>query len=98
MGRSESVWVAKKEGSDKKKAGTVKVARKSGPSGGLASYHRASRDVWASLIMVMPLFIAYQLGVMATGGIRNGVDFMTDVIWWGVGGELGNYLIFNLVL
>lgn len=68
------------------------------PAAGLMGYHRASRDLWTSLILVMPLFIAYQIGVMATGGIRNGVDFMTDLIWWGVGGEVGNYLIFNLGL
>ncbi|MFU8805897.1 MAG: type II CAAX prenyl endopeptidase Rce1 family protein [Bradymonadaceae bacterium] len=82
-----------------KKAGQKQTGKRGGfGSSGLAGYHRASRDLWTSLILVMPLFIAYQIGVMATGGIRNGVDFMTDLIWWSTGSDLGHYLIFNLAL
>ncbi|RDV36820.1 CPBP family intramembrane metalloprotease [Bradymonadaceae bacterium TMQ3] len=58
----------------------------------LSTYHQQSRDTWHSLVLVMPLFVLYQIGVMWTGGVRNGVDFMTDMLWWAVGGELTYYL------
>ncbi|WP_158542679.1 CPBP family glutamic-type intramembrane protease [Lujinxingia litoralis] len=62
----------------------------------LSAYHHQSRDTWHSLVLVMPLFVIYQLGVLWSGGVRNGVDFMTDTLWWAAGGELSTYLAIHL--
>lgn len=47
---------------------------------------------------MLPLFVAYQLGVLMTGGVRNGVDFMTDALMALVGGSLVGYLAVNAVV
>jgi membrane protease YdiL (CAAX protease family) len=46
----------------------------------LRDYLRDSKDPLNSLVMVTPLFVAYQLGILFTGGVRNGVDFVTDML------------------
>ena len=30
-----------------------------------------------ALVAVLPLFVAYQVGILLTGGVRNGVDFVS---------------------
>ncbi len=78
---------------------------------GLRAYFARTRDPLNSVILVLPLFVAYQIGILGTGGIRNGVDFMTDLIMAGVelvmglffakvgpGLVLTGYLGFNLVV
>ncbi len=60
------------------------------------TYLAESRDLFGSLVMVVPLFVLYQLGVLVTGGIRNGVDFVTDVMWLASGNSLSTYLLINL--
>lgn len=61
-------------------------------------YHRRSRNLANSLVLVLPLLVVYQLGVLAGGGVKNGVDFLTDAMWSAAGADLQNYLIFNLAL
>lgn len=61
-------------------------------------YHRRSRRLISSLVMVIPLFVLYQIGVLTTGGVRNGADFMTDLMWLAAGGELEYYLWINVGL
>lgn len=63
----------------------------------LKTYFENSKDLFTSLILVLPLFIAYQLGVLMTGGVRNGVDFVSDFLWTLASGELLNYLGINLI-
>ena len=63
---------------------------------GFRDYLDASRDLGTSIVLVIPLFILYQLGVLATGGIRNGVDFMSDAMWLLADGHLLTYLGINL--
>ena len=62
---------------------------------GLRAYLRQSRDLLTSLVLVVPLFVAYQIGVLTTGGVRNGVDFMTDALLLVTGRDLGLYLAVN---
>ena len=50
----------------------------------LRSYFADSRDPLSSVLFVVPLFVAYQLGILFTGGVRNGVDFMTDALMLGL--------------
>ncbi len=59
-------------------------------------YLADTRDPYTNVILVLPLFVAYQIGILATGGLRNGVDFMTDLLFLAAGGETWNYLAINL--
>ena len=78
---------------------------------GLRGYFARTRDPLNSVLFVLPLFVAYQVGILGTGGIRNGVDFMTDLLMAGVefclglffaqvgpGLVLAGYVAFNLLL
>jgi membrane protease YdiL (CAAX protease family) len=58
-------------------------------------YFEETRDLMTSVVLVLPLFVAYQIGILTTGGVRNGVDFMTDVLFALTGGSLSIYLAIN---
>jgi hypothetical protein len=63
----------------------------------LRRYLRDSRGLLNSLVLVMPLFIIYQVGILTTDGIRNGVDFITPLIYRDLfNGVTLHYLLFNL--
>ena len=70
--------------------------RASSSSFSLKGYMDDSRDLFTSIILVIPLFIIYQLGLLMTGGIRNGVDFVTDLIWMAAGDDMLVYVLVNL--
>ena len=61
-------------------------------------YFAESKEPLTALVAVLPLFVAYQIGVLMTGGVRNGVDFITDLLFYVTGGSLGAYLGINLVV
>lgn len=65
---------------------------------GLRAYLKQSRDLLTSLVLILPLFVAYQIGVLTTGGVRNGVDFMTDALLLLTGRDLSLYLAVNALL
>ena len=65
---------------------------------GVRTYLAASRDPLTSLVLVLPLFVLYQIGILATGGVRNGADFVTDFLMYALGRDVGNYLAFNAVV
>lgn len=76
---------------------TPKASKKRPPTAmTISSYLEDSRDLFGSMLLVLPLFVLYQVGVLLTGGIRNGVDFITDTMWWMAGYSLGGYLLINL--
>ncbi|MEM1348276.1 MAG: CPBP family intramembrane glutamic endopeptidase [Myxococcota bacterium] len=58
-------------------------------------YLEESRDLLTSIVLVLPLFVFYQVGVLAAGGIRNGVDFVSARMWMLVGEDLSVYLGIN---
>lgn len=60
------------------------------------TYLDKSRDLPTSVILVFPLFVLYQLGLLATGGVRNGVDFVTDLLMALAGHNFWNYFLINL--
>jgi membrane protease YdiL (CAAX protease family) len=64
--------------------------------GAVRSYLNGTRDLLTSLVLVLPLFVLYQVGILATGGVRNGVDFVTDALMMLVGNSVQNYLLFQL--
>lgn len=63
---------------------------------GFKSYLEMSRDLGTSLVLVIPLFVLYQIGILMTGGIRNGVDFVSDVLFAVTEGSMLGYLGINL--
>jgi hypothetical protein len=62
----------------------------------LKTYLETSRDLPTSAILVFPLFVLYQVGLLATGGVRNGVDFVTDTLMALAGHNFWNYFLINL--
>jgi membrane protease YdiL (CAAX protease family) len=79
-----------KSAKTEKPSAKAKVAK-----GKFGSYFDESKDLGTSLILVMPLFVIYQIGILMTGGVRNGVDFVSDVMWLISDGSLGVYLGIN---
>jgi len=65
---------------------------------GLRAYFKNSREVQTSILLVIPLFVLYQLGVLLTGGVRNGVDFVTTLLLHITGNDFTLYLGVNLVV
>jgi membrane protease YdiL (CAAX protease family) len=65
---------------------------------GLRTYLQQSREPLTAAVAVLPLFVLYQLGILFTGGVRNGVDFVTDLLFAAFGNSLAAYFAFNLVV
>lgn len=63
-----------------------------------ASYFAQSREPLTALVAVLPLFVAYQLGILMTGGVRNGVDFVSGILFAVFGGNMSGYLAFNAAI
>lgn len=74
------------------------VGRAGPRQGGFKDYLAKSRDLGTSLILVIPLFVLYQIGVLSTGGVRNGVDFLSDVMWFVSNGEMLKYIGINVAI
>lgn len=56
-------------------------ADEGGKGGGGRGYFARSKDLLTSLVLVLPLLLVYQAGVLATrGATLNGADFMTVVV------------------
>ncbi len=78
------------------KTKTKKAPKKVEPAEfGLRAYFEQSRELLTSMILVLPLFVLYQVGVLATDGVRNGVDFVTSLMWLAAGGDRLAYLGIN---
>lgn len=65
---------------------------------GLRRYLNDSRDPFNSVLLLVPLFLFYQVGILATGNLRNGVDFVTTTLFALFQGDLTGYLAFNGVV
>jgi Type II CAAX prenyl endopeptidase Rce1-like len=52
------------------------------------------RNLLTSLILVFPLFLIYQLGVLFTLSMLNGADFVTTFLFASLGLTLKGYLLF----
>ncbi len=52
------------------------------------------RNLLTSLILVFPLFVVYQVGVLFTLPMLNGADFVTTLLFASLGLTLSGYLIF----
>ncbi|MBM4282705.1 MAG: CPBP family intramembrane metalloprotease [Deltaproteobacteria bacterium] len=65
---------------------------------GARAYLQQSREPLTAAVAVLPLFVVYQLGILFTGGVRNGVDFVTDLLFAAFGNSMTTYLGFNAVV
>ena len=64
----------------------------------LRRYHHDTRDIWNSVLLVLPLVILYQVGLLVAGGVRNGVDFVTDALLGLAGGHVLGYVALTAFL
>lgn len=76
----------------------VPMATDKARAGGLRRYLDDSRDPFNAAVLLVPLFLFYQVGVLATGNLRNGVDFVTTTLDSLFNGSLVGYLAFNGVV
>ena len=63
-----------------------------------ASYFAQSKEPLTAFVAVLPLFVFYQVGILLTGGVRNGVDFVSSLLFRLFGDNLSAYLGFNAVV
>ena len=59
-----------------------------------ASSQANPRNLLTSLILVFPLFLIYQIGVLFTLPMLNGADFVTTLLFASLGLTLKGYLLF----
>jgi membrane protease YdiL (CAAX protease family) len=60
----------------------------------VAAQQDSPRNLLTSLILVFPLFIIYQVGVLFTLPMLNGADFVTTLLFTSLGLTLSGYLVF----
>jgi membrane protease YdiL (CAAX protease family) len=60
----------------------------------VAAEQASPRNILTSLILVFPLFIIYQVGVLFTLPMLNGADFVTTLLFSSLGLTLKGYLLF----
>jgi membrane protease YdiL (CAAX protease family) len=62
------------------------------------SYFAESREPLTAFVAVLPLFVAYQVGILVLGGVRNGVDFFSSILFSIFGENIAGYVGFNAVV
>jgi membrane protease YdiL (CAAX protease family) len=60
----------------------------------VSAEERSPRNLLTSLILVFPLFLIYQIGVLFTLPMLNGADFVTTLLFESLGLTLKGYLLF----
>jgi hypothetical protein len=66
---------------------------------GRAPRRRLQRtNLLTSLMLVFPLFLVYQIGVLAIPEVYNGADLITSELLHLLHGQLGAYIVLNLAL
>src|SRR5437868_2303361 len=72
------------------------MAKSQSGSRGLRGWFRRA-NLLTSLVLIFPLFIVYQLAVVANPKVANGADVITARVH-ALLGSTRNYLLFNLAL
>jgi hypothetical protein len=60
--------------------------------------HYNPRNLLTSLVLVFPLFLIYQIGVLFTLPVLNGADFLTVFLFHNLGLSAGAYLAYTAVV
>ena len=58
----------------------------------------SSRNLFTNLVLIFPLMLVYQLGVLVTGGMLNGADFVSAFLFGQLGFSKWEYLAFVSVV
>src|ERR1044071_6974955 len=61
----------------------------------MALTKRDPRNLLTSLVLVFPLFLFYQVGVLFTLPVLNGADFLTVFLFHNLGLSAGAYLAYT---
>jgi membrane protease YdiL (CAAX protease family) len=77
------------------KLGTAKPGAK---SGGAKRVKHDPRNLLTSLVLVFPLFLVYQVGVLFTLPVLNGADFLTVFLFRNLGLSTGSYLAYTFAV
>ena len=56
------------------------------------------KDLLTSLVLVFPLFLIYQIGVLFTLPVLNGADFLTVFLFHNLGLSTGAYLAYTVAV
>ncbi|HMC94617.1 MAG TPA: hypothetical protein VKO16_07590, partial [Polyangia bacterium] len=56
------------------------------------------RNLLTSLVLVFPLFLVYQVGVLFTLPVLNGADFLTVFLFRNLGLSTGSYLAYTFAV
>jgi hypothetical protein len=70
------------------------VAKRQGPRFSERITGDSSRNLLSNLILIFPLLIVYQLGVLVTYPMLNGVDFVSAFLFGTLGFSRSQYLLF----
>jgi membrane protease YdiL (CAAX protease family) len=62
------------------------------PAGRGQAFRNDPRNLLTSLVLVFPLFLIYQVGVLFTLPVLNGADFLTVFLFRNLGMSTGSYL------
>ena len=66
-------------------------------TGVVGRYLTDSRNPLNTVLLLLPIFLIYSAGLLMTGGVRNGVDLVSDLVrGWVFRGDDQSYLLFNL--
>lgn len=83
---------ASREGSDQTpQDGVAEVPQRPG-------YLKLSRGLGTSLVLVTPLFLFYQIGLLTTDGWRNGADLVTGRLFEICGRDEWRYIMVNFAI
>ncbi|MCC6996809.1 MAG: CPBP family intramembrane metalloprotease [Deltaproteobacteria bacterium] len=87
----------RKDGSSSSGGGGSGGGLAKGKGGGAGALKLPTREksLLTSVLFVLPLMLAYQIGILASG-FRNGVDYVTRLLFWVVGYQRNLYLLVNL--
>ena len=67
------------------------------PLGPVGRYLADSRNPLNVILLLMPVFLLYSVGILTTGGVRNGVDLASDLLRGGLfEGNALHYFLFNV--
>jgi len=66
-----------------------------GKGRGVAGLRNDPRNLLTSLVLVFPLFLVYQIGVLFTLPVLNGADFLTVFLFRNLGLTKGTYLAYT---
>ncbi len=78
---------------------TTTTERPVKPKGPIGRYLEDSRNPLNTILLILPIFLIYSVGILGTGGIRNGVDPLSDFLRGRVfGGHDLYYFLFNLAV